>query len=269
MGDEPPGDVTHAEQRELDALRKRAYGPRADIFDDAPALSRLLELEDRVRLERRPVERGPVFVGGPAVVEPERSTPEPDAVPSAPVVRAAPPLGRAARWRPSLIVGAVVAAVLIGATAWSGTARDTAADMAARDAESVPLTIEPRAATYQRYLDGMRDEVLSLPGSETIADRMIHDELRPYGTLYGRIVGSGPTIDHEFCMIIADRPASSITCISVEEAYASPVTVTLPSGYSDSESDVPAGPGALVSYTLMPGGSVVAVRADASDPAGA
>ena len=166
-------------------------------------------------------------------------------------------------------MGAVAAAVLIGAIAWTGTPGETAGSVDAPDADTAPVTVESREATYQRYLDGMRDEVLSLPGTEAIADRMIHDELRPYGTLYGRVVGSGPTIDHKFCMIIADRPASSITCISVENAYANPVTVMLPSGYSDPESELSAGRGALVSYTLMPGGSVVAVRADASDSAAA
>lgn len=103
MGDEPLGDVTHGERRELDALRRRAYGPEADILGDAAALSRLSELEDRVRLERHPV-------------EPERDP--------AVVRRGAPPPARTARGRLSLIAGTVAAALVVGAVAWSGSRGD-------------------------------------------------------------------------------------------------------------------------------------------------
>lgn len=41
---------------ELRALRERAYGPGADIEDDAPAVDRLRELEDRSRREPRPAD---------------------------------------------------------------------------------------------------------------------------------------------------------------------------------------------------------------------
>ena len=106
--------------------------------------------------------------------------------------------------------------------------------------------------------------VSCLAGNEEVAGIMIRDQLKPYGILYGRTVGAGPTTDHRFCMIIADLPVSSVTCISIENAYANPVSVLLPSWYSDTESDVFTGLGELISYTLMPGGGVVAVPADAA-----
>ena len=56
MPDEPSHDLIHGEQRELDALRRRAYGPDADIFDDPVAVARLTALEDLVRGERAPRE---------------------------------------------------------------------------------------------------------------------------------------------------------------------------------------------------------------------
>jgi hypothetical protein len=113
-------------------------------------------------------------------------------------------------------------------------------------------------------MDGLRDEVLTLTGAGEVAERMIRDQLRPYGILYGRTVGAGPTVDDRFCMIVADLPAASVTCISIENAYSSPVSVVLPSWYSDSESDMFTGLGEPISYTLMPGGSVVAVPADSA-----
>ncbi len=38
-----------ADRAELESLRRRAYGPDADVFEDAPALARLIELEDLAR----------------------------------------------------------------------------------------------------------------------------------------------------------------------------------------------------------------------------
>lgn len=47
--------MTHVDDGELQALRRRAYGPDADIFGDPAALRRLRELEGK----GRPVETGP------------------------------------------------------------------------------------------------------------------------------------------------------------------------------------------------------------------
>lgn len=81
-------------------------------------------------------------------------------------------------------------------------------------------------------------------------------------TLFGRTVAGGRTVDDEFCMVIDDLPVSSITCIPVETAKAHPASVMLPAWYSDAESDLFTGLGRLVSYTLMPGGDIVAEPAD-------
>ncbi|GAA1953091.1 hypothetical protein [Microbacterium deminutum] len=264
MGDTPIGDVTHAERQVLDALRRRAYGPDADIFDDPAALSRLRELEDRIRLERLPVEPGRALFVGSAAAPPDSPAAEPDGIRPAVVIESAPAPTHTSRWHPRLLAGTAAAAVMIGAVTVNGIHSEPADE--AGIVKTVAVADQQR--DYQRYIDGLRDDVLSLPGSAAFADRIIRDQLRPYGTLYGRIVGSGPTTDHEFCMIISDLPTSSITCISIENAYANPVSVTLPSWYADSRSDdFLTGHGRLVSYTLMPGGSVVAVPTDSSDSA--
>ena len=256
------------EQRELEALRRRAYGPDADIFANAGALARLIELEDALRVERTP--RG------------EPTAPDAEPAPRA-GARQAPPvtvvLGddspirpRSPRWHTGLISATAVAAVLLGAAAWTA-AQDRATDeLPSANAKTAAVANERRAAgyeaSYDEYLGGLRDEVLELPGAEGTADRMIRDQLRPYGILYGRTVGAGPTVDGQFCMIIADLPSASVTCISIENAYANPVAITLPAWYSDAESDLFTGLGELISYTLMPGGGVVAVPADSPDATG-
>lgn len=248
--------VTDDEQREIDALRRRAYGPDADIVEDPVALARLTVLEEALRAARAPVEPSPsaaVPAHGPLSMPVSQQTA---------VVEPGAPAPRVPRWHTGLVGGAAVVAVLLGGAAWSAAQGGSAAERTGGYAKTPSVAAERRTAGYEAgydlYLDGLRAEVLALPGATDVAARMIRDQLKPYGTLYGRTVGAGPTADNRFCMIIADLPAASVTCISVENAYANPVSVLLPSWYPDADSDLFTGLGELVTYTLMPGGSVVA-----------
>jgi len=263
-----PG-IVGGEQRELEALRRRAYGPDADIYDDAGALARLIELEDVLRLERAPRDEP----AARAEEAPSPASPHPVSTPPAVVlVEDSPVRLRSPRWHTGLISATAVVAVLLGAAAWTAAQVPATADLPSAYAKTAAVANERRAAgyeaSYDEYLGGLRDEVLALPGAEGMADRMIRDQLRPYGILYGRTVGAGPTVDGQFCMVIADLPSASITCISIENAYANPVSIALRAWYSDAESDAFTGLGELISYTLMPGGSVVAVPADSPGAAG-
>lgn len=251
MGDEPWARVTHAEITELDALRRRAYGPDADIFADDEALARLNELEDRVRQDRfPPAPDAPSPAGTPITPSPSRLTQD------GAVVSVSP--SRAPRWHGALVATTAAFALLLGGAAWNA-ARVTDVSETAVFASASNEDFDARyRENYRLYVDGLREDVLTLPGSQGVADRMIRDQLRPYGILYGRTVGVGPTVDHRFCMIIADLPEASITCIPVENAYANPVSVELPAWYSDADGDLFTGLGELVAYTLMPGGSVIA-----------
>lgn len=264
MGDEPPGALTHAEITELDGLRRRAYGADADIFDRPDDLARLAALEERMRRERfPPVRDEPPAASGAAAHAPSAA----DAVedrdePSPPAARER----RTTRWHGALVAATAAVALLLGGAGWSAARVSSAEALAAEDARIAAAVNEQREesyrASYRLYIDGLRDDVLTLPGTAEVAERMIRDRLRPLGLLYGRTVGVGPTRDDRFCMIIADLPAASVTCIPVENAYANPVSVMLPSWYSDADSDLFTGLGELVSYTLMPGGSVIAEPAD-------
>jgi hypothetical protein len=261
---------------ELDALRRRAYGPDADIFTDADALARLTELEEQVRCDRSALSEEPARDAAAGATS-EPSMTEPPAFPVAPTASPAEIVAispaRAPRWHVTLIAATAAIALLLGGAAWSADrAAVTDGDVANPVDAAAELNSERDAAyraSYRMYLEGLRDEALSLPGGEEVAERMIRASLRPYGILYGRTVAVGPTTDHRFCMIIADLPEASVTCIPVENAYANPVTVALPAWYSDADSDLFTGLGELVAYTLMPGGSVVAEPADAAAAAGA
>ena len=263
---------------ELDALRRRAYGPDADIFGDPGALARLDELEERVRPGRFPV-RAAAATAPPAQArtQPTHTAPEPygdaPAATSPPLPAAVTPHSpsrrRAPRLHGAFVAATAAVALLLGGAAWSADRRGEAEARAAENARIAATVNEQREASYRAsyrlYIDGLREDVLTLAGAEGMADRMIRDQLRPHGLLYGRTVGVGPTLDHRFCMIIADLPAASITCIPIENAYANPVTVLLPAWYADADSDLFTGLGEPVAYTLMPGGIVIAEPADTAD----
>jgi hypothetical protein len=253
---------------ELDALRRRAYGPDADIHADPDALARLAELEEAMRLERSAhhTEEAPRTEGTADTAS--ESTPPPALAETPDAVVVSPSRSRAPRGHRALVGATAAVAVLLGCAAWSASRMPVTESGPGESSSAVAGLNDERdaayRASYRLYIDGLRDDALSLPGGEQIADRMIRDSLRPYGILYGRTVAAGPTVDHRFCMIIADLPEASVTCIPVENAYANPVSVHLPAWYSDADSDLFTGLGELVAYTLMPGGSVVAEPASAS-----
>ena len=270
MGDEPGGVVTRAEQWELDTLRGRAYTQDADIFDDAAAVARLRELEDRLRAEQFAVQGEWTVEFSLAML---RARSQPAAHPSAPgqlsqrssrpvSPQGRPTAGRSSRptwqrWHEALVAGTAAISVLLAASAW------TDADRGARVASD---TVEMAGATrlaptsyselYELHEESLREDLLSGPGMAEIGARMLHGLLRPQGVLYGRAVGAGPTRDGEFCMIVADAPAPSIVCIPVADTERA-VSVVLPPASVESSHHPKASP-QFVRYTLTAERRVVA-----------
>ena len=262
MGDEPGGVVTRAEQWELDALRGRAYAQDADIYDDAAALSRLRELEDRLRAEHFAAP-GEWTVEFSLAMLHARS--QPAAHPAAPDPLPQPPhdpmspLGRRTarrsprptwlRWHEALVAGTAAISVLLAAGAWSDANGDTG------NAEQMPATTS-YATLYELHMDSLREDLLSGPGMEEIGSRMLRESLQPQGVLYGRAVGAGPTRDGEFCMIVADAPGPATVCVAVDDT-APGASVVLPPASAES-SDSPPASAQFVKYTLTSERRVVA-----------
>lgn len=267
MPEDPPGALTALERAELDGLRARAYGPDADIFGDAEAARRLDELEERVRAARLPAA---AIV--PAVAETGIVDDEPQAAGSPEERHAPTPVApiRASRRHVAAIAATAVVALILGGTAWSA-ARSGDPQRPSAQARAAAIAAEQRSvgydAQYAAYFAGLREDILALPGAEAVADQLIWEQLTPYGILYGRTVGAGPTTDQRFCMIIADLPAAQVVCIPIEKASAVQATVSLPAWYSEADGDLFTGLGAQIDYSLLPGGVVVAVPAGASLPA--
>ena len=89
--------VDDAQERELAVLRRRAYGPDADIDTDPVARARLIELEERLRGRDAGEPAAPPDADGPA-----------------------PPARRRPAWHTALVVTCAAAAIVLGVIA--GTA---------------------------------------------------------------------------------------------------------------------------------------------------
>jgi hypothetical protein len=147
------GDVDD-DVAELAALRRRAYGPDADIDGDPAALARLDELETRARRALAPV--------SPPVVE----------KPPQPVVAAAPAAATVVgqqvarphgfRWRAAVVAGVVAVAVLVVAQAVVGPTVQPGAES----------SVEPTAAAdpvVVRALDASETTLVDIPLDRSLA----------------------------------------------------------------------------------------------------
>lgn len=269
MHNEPGGLVTRAEQRELDTLRGRAYAEDADIFDDVSALSRLRELEDRVRVEHfsPPAEWTVEFslailhARSQTALEPleiDSSRQAPGGPPTPPGAGGRSAVGQgptAMRWHEVLVATTASVSVLLAAWAWMGADHGTTVEPSPIAAADGPGSTT-YAALYDLHLENLREELLSGPGMEEIGGRLVPALLRPQGMLYGRAVGAGPTRDEEFCMIVADTPEPAVACVSADETERT-VSVLLPPASADS-SDSPPAAAEFVRYSLSAEGIVVA-----------
>ena len=146
-----------ATRAELDALRLRAYGPAADIAEDADALTRLAELEELAR-PAAPAgafgsdDRGDALdlVARVDLARPRDSTPTDARL--MPVVSGGarqPRLGRSWRvWHSALVAAVALVAVPLGVTAASQSAPDPVAVHAgaAAAAGQIPAAVREAAA---------------------------------------------------------------------------------------------------------------------------
>lgn len=138
-------DHTHEELR---MLRRRAYGPAADIHSDPEALARLEELETAVRDGSADTADVTVHAGTPpaSVLPPSARpvVPEDDAVDAAPGSAAVRRPGRTRRWVAALWPVSVVAAIVVGALSYAA-----AVPLVSRDAEATQVASLPPDPTFE------------------------------------------------------------------------------------------------------------------------
>ncbi|MDQ2670468.1 MAG: hypothetical protein M3Y31_07550, partial [Gemmatimonadota bacterium] len=122
-----------AEERELATLRRRAYGPDADIDADPVARARLIALEDRLRGRKAGVDAGEP--ADPA----DAAAPEPPPEPSTP---------RRPAWHSTLVASCAAAAVVLGALAAGVSAGDASTSDGHLDARTGLIIADPVVAAF-------------------------------------------------------------------------------------------------------------------------
>lgn len=142
---------------ELAALRRRAYGPDADIHGDPAAVARLEELETRVRLHRAPADLEPDPAAEPdtvaAATEPTAATAAIE--PAAVIVTGPDAPGPRFRRRTALVAGIAAAAVVIAALV---AGQPASAPMG----EEPPATPQP-APAVARVADSTETTLVDIP----------------------------------------------------------------------------------------------------------
>ncbi|HET8927539.1 MAG TPA: hypothetical protein VFN24_06865 [Microbacterium sp.] len=119
-----------AEERELAVLRRRAYGPDADIDSDPAARAQLIALEDQLR------GRDAGADGGEPVASPNANAPGPAA-------------SRRPAWHTALLASCAAAALLLGALAWASMyARDASESVVHLDARTGLEIADPAVAAF-------------------------------------------------------------------------------------------------------------------------
>ncbi|AZS38377.1 hypothetical protein CVS47_03033 [Microbacterium lemovicicum] len=175
---------------ELARLRRRAYGPDADIAADPVALARLDELEQAARPQPEP-ERAPEPDPTPAAAASARLSEAPVAAAVVPGPSARP----RAQWHLALIAGVGVLAVLMAASAWRGAelepvaAPSPTASVAARFGDASPFSGDPTARVLQEIpVDDWFGDYFDLPSGETAPPFPVPEAVRwsaPLGDFYG------------------------------------------------------------------------------------
>lgn len=223
-----------AAHAELDALRRRAFGPDADIHDDPAALARLIELEDLARLR---VAAGATDAAPPppALESPSAGLPIAEPVDAHPVgekpFATAPPepdpLSRR-RWtqRATIVTGAVAAAVIVAAVALAPPTTvplPAAAPSPSGDRPHYAFTANPHSETLLRIRrDGAFGGYIELP-SETpppaFPTTATLDWAAHLGEYYGWdlwIAGGSGDADDEHCVLIRRGDDTRARCADAE-----------------------------------------------------
>ncbi|MFS0734854.1 hypothetical protein ABC304_05410 [Microbacterium sp. 1P10UB] len=177
---------------ELARLRRRAYGPDADIAADPVALARLDELEQAARPQPEPVRvpdpsptaegAAPAPLSDPVVDVGAAVVPEPSSRPRA-------------RWHLALVAGVGVLAVLMAAAGWQGAelepvaAPSPTASVAARFGDASPFSGDPTARVLLEIpVDDWFGDYFDLPSGETAPPFPVPEAVRwsaPLGDFYG------------------------------------------------------------------------------------
>lgn len=218
------------DRAELDALRRRAYGPGADIHDSPIAVARLIELEDRARAEASAP--APTLIGAddiPAATRPATQTAQRS---SADDVAPARPTRR--RW------GLIAAATAVGAVAVAVAVTQLPNAQAPAAAPTPPMDDrfmyhgDPGSETLMTIsLDAAFGPAVDVPvagGEPTFPATTALDWALPLGEYFGWQLwvagGTGDDTD-EHCILIERGADVRAQCLPPEEQVAGKLSVSI------------------------------------------
>jgi hypothetical protein len=280
---------------ELAALRRRAYGPDADIERDPAALARLIELEASQQLEAAaaalPTDTGP-STGSSASrdADPARRRPSDYPRPVHPVRSAEPPSAASAaragtRW-PMVVGGMAVASAVVfaafqvggsmqqqpgaGADASpsaSATAvfdpRTREAYSLARDADAEVLLHIPLDGSFGNYVDLTTDG--SIPGFPASGPTRWAALLGDYYGWELWIAGAAGTVQDEQCILLQRGEERRARCVPAALRETAALAVSVPYEDLDASSRSAFSPGQRVGFWWKVDEEVTVLIADQPD----
>jgi hypothetical protein len=257
------------DRAELDELRRRAYGPRADIAEDSAAMARLEELEASLRADSAPARSasGQSRVPGdsaagrtaPDAFGREAATTE-RAEHAAPASRAAPrrPRGRvAAALAGALVVGAGAAWAALDALAGPVTERPPAAGESAAtpDPGTGTGTPDDDAVVLRIPLDGFFDTDVDVVAERGVPDFPTTGSAQwasALGDYYGWkvwIAGAQGASEREYCLLIEQELIVRARCVSAQQRAQGALSVSVPYSLVDPrERPEPMSPGDQLAF---------------------
>lgn len=205
-------------RRELDALRRRAYGPSPDILADPAAVTRLAHLEERAH----PATSGEDAADGAASIA------------LAPPARQARPA-----WHVALIAGCGVVALAFGAFAAIAAVRRTGTAptdplVAATEVPGDVLAFAQAATTRvlaRLPVEGALRGAVPTSDGDALPAFPTDDPLLwvdPVGQYFGVPVWIARTVDGRACVLVELRLRDRALCVDEQHFAASALLVTVP-----------------------------------------
>lgn len=212
-------------RRELDALRRRAYGPSPDILADPAAVTRLAHLEERAHAAVSAHATAVAAPIAPATAQPVR-----------PAVTAQP--ARPA-WHVALIAGCGVVALAFGAFAAVAAVRRTGTAptdplVAATEVPSDVLAFAQAATTRvlaRLPVEGALRGAVPTSDGDALPTFPTDDPLLwadPLGQYFGVPVWIARTVDGRACVLVELRLRDRALCVDEQHFAASALLVTVP-----------------------------------------
>lgn len=239
------GGVDAADRAELDELRRRAYGPGADIDGDPAASARLAQLEEAALHEREAALPAPELVGAavggdhppaPLAARPAGpgTLPEPDGPPTD-AAATAPTKPRRLRWTAVAAVAAVAVALAVGLPRVLSPAEPAAVEVPITPREAYTLARDPDAVPLLRIpLDGSFGDHIDLPTSGEVPVFPTSGEVEwaePLGDYYGWdlwIAGADGALQREHCLLAQRGSITLGRCVPAVLRRQSALVVSIP-----------------------------------------